>query len=193
MKHNTPQLQYSPCADLAALFSQAAEEETDVEFVLFENLTLTEGDFPGLTFRNCRFTGCRISGIALERAAFIDCVLEHCDCSNVNLQKASLERTRLSDCKLVGATLSEAFLLDVSLIDCIARLATSAPRKYGTHALPTATCRTRRLAAASWQRPHSNVACSFGRSCSNTVCRHGSSDCDISGIAISGGSCEMRA
>ena len=24
-KHNTPQLQYSPCADLAALFSQAAE------------------------------------------------------------------------------------------------------------------------------------------------------------------------
>ena len=65
MKHNTPQLQYSPCADLAALFSQAAEEETDVEFVLFENLTLTEGDFPGLTFRNCRFTGCRISGIAL--------------------------------------------------------------------------------------------------------------------------------
>ena len=47
MKHNTPQLQYSPCADLAALFSQAAEEETDVEFVLFENLTLTEGDFPG--------------------------------------------------------------------------------------------------------------------------------------------------
>ena len=105
MKHNTPQLQYSPCADLAALFSQAAEEETDAEFVLFENLTLTEGDFPGLTFRNCRFTGCRISGIALERAAFIDCVLEHCDCSNVNLQKASLERTRLSDCKLVGATL----------------------------------------------------------------------------------------
>ena len=46
MKHNTPQLQYS-FADLAALFSQAAEEETDVEFVLFENLTLTEGDSPG--------------------------------------------------------------------------------------------------------------------------------------------------
>ena len=122
MKHNTPQLQYSPCADLAALFSQAAEEETDVEFVLFENLTLTEGDFPGLTFRNCRFTGCRIKRhCAGARRTFIDCVLEHCDCSNVNLQKASLERTRLSDCKLVGATLSEAFLLDVSLIDCIAR------------------------------------------------------------------------
>ena len=105
MKHNTPQLQYSPCADLAALFSQAAE--TDVEFVLFENLTLTEGDFPGLTFpAAAALPAAASAALRWKRAAFIDCVLEHCDCSNVNLQKASLERTRLSDCKLVGATLS---------------------------------------------------------------------------------------
>ena len=121
MKHNTPQLQYSPCADLAALFSQAAEEETDVEFVLFENLTpLTEGDFPGLTFRN-RCLPVAVTEAALQLSVpFIDCVLEHCDCSNVNLQKASLERTRLRTASSL-AQRSEAFLLDVSLIDCIAR------------------------------------------------------------------------
>ena len=121
MKHDTPQPQYTRCADLEALLTEAVAEENDLEFVLFENLALPEGAYPGLTFRNCRFVGCRISGSALERAAFIDCVLEHCDCSNVNLQKATLERTRLVDCKLVGATLSEAFLLDVAFDSCIAR------------------------------------------------------------------------
>ena len=155
--------------------------------VLFENLTLTEGDFPGLTFRNCRFTGCRISGIALERAAFIDCVLEHCDCSNVNLQKASLERTRLSDCKLVGATLSEAFLLDVSLIDCIARYSNFSSSKIrhtrftdcdlshaalgGCKLAKTAFERCLLIRAELFQTPFAGMDLS---------------DCDISGIAISG-------
>ena len=46
MKHNTPQL-HTLRRSRGAVFAGRRRGKTDVEFVLFENLTLTEGDFPG--------------------------------------------------------------------------------------------------------------------------------------------------
>ena len=143
MKHNTPQLQYSLAPISRRCFRRPPKRKPTLNSSCLKT-TLTEGDFRADVSKR-RFTGCRISGIALERAAFIDCVLEHCDCSNVNLQKASLERTRLSDCKLVGATL-EAFLLDVSLIDCIARYSNFSSSKI-RHTL----YRLRPVARGAWR------------------------------------------
>ena len=169
------------------MLSKAAEEESDLEFVLFENLTLDEGAYPGLTFRSCRFVGCRISGSALERAAFIDCVLEHCDCSNVNLYKSSLERTHLVDCKLVGATLAEAFFLDVEFLRCIARYANFSSSKmrhtrFAESDLSFAALGGCKLAKTTFERCSLLRAELFQTAFSGVDL----SDSDISGVAISG-------
>ena len=89
----------------------------DIDSVLFENLTLEGGSYPGLTFRGCKFVGCRLSGCSLERAAWIDCMLEQCDSSNTQMIKGTMQ-TKLTDCKLVGISLTEAFLLDSSIERC---------------------------------------------------------------------------
>ena len=99
------------------------DRETDIDSVLFENLTLEGGSYPGLTFRGCKFVGCRLSGCSLERAAWIDCMLEQCDLSNTQMIKGTMQRTKLTDCKLVGISLTEAFLLDSSIERCVARYA----------------------------------------------------------------------
>ncbi|MBA4347543.1 MAG: hypothetical protein C0413_01670 [Clostridiales bacterium] len=123
MKHQ-PQLgQLTPCDDIEAMFSHACDEQEDIEYTLFENLLLEGGSYPGLTFRSCRFVGCRLSGLTLPRAAFIDCLLEQCDLSNVQMQKGTLQRAQLSDCKLLGMTLAESFLLDAAFLGCVARYA----------------------------------------------------------------------
>ena len=121
----------TPCDDIEALFFSACEEEEDIERVVFENLTLEGGSYPGLTFRQCRFVGCHITGCALERAAFIDCVLEHCDFSNTQMPKGTLQRTWLSDCKLLGVTLAESFCSTPYLKRVPFATATSPPPRYG--------------------------------------------------------------
>ena len=63
----------------------------EVDVVLFENLTLTEGDFGLDVSKLPLYRLPHWRGIALERAARSRRLrFEHCDCSNVNLQKASL-------------------------------------------------------------------------------------------------------
>ena len=87
MKHELNDSHLTRCVDLEAMLTEASTEETDIDSVLFENLTLEGGSYPGLTFRGCKFVGCRLSGCSLERAAWIDCMLEQCDLSNTQMIK----------------------------------------------------------------------------------------------------------
>ena len=50
MKHELNDSHLTRCVDLEAMLTEASTEETDIDSVLFENLTL-EGGHPGLTFR----------------------------------------------------------------------------------------------------------------------------------------------
>ena len=187
MKSDHQQYNCTPCLDLEALLSRAAEEETDIEAVLFENLALESGSYPGLVFRNCRFVGCRLTNCALDRVAFIDCSLEHCDCSNAAMPKSAIERTQLTDCKLVGATLSEAFLLDASFTDCILRYSNFNASKirhtqFSGCDLSFSALGNCKLAKTTFKRCLLVRAELFQTAFSGVDL----SDCDISGIAMSG-------
>ena len=123
MKHELNDSHLTRCVDLEAMLTEASTE-TDIDSVLFENLTLEGGSYPGLTFRGCKFVGCRLSGCSLERAAWIDCMLEQCDLSNTPddqgddaANKADRLQTRWH------LSLTEAFLLDSSIERCVARYA----------------------------------------------------------------------
>ena len=172
MKHNTPQLPILPLRRSRGAVFAGRRRKTDVEFVLFENLTLTEATSPA-----------DVSKLPLYRlphqrhcagARRVHRLRSHCDCSNVNLQKASLERTRLSDCKLVGATLSEAFLLDVSLIDCIARYSFSSSKIRHTRFTDCDLSHAARKRLQAGKDRIRTLPAHSGGVVSNTVCRHGS-------------------
>ncbi len=181
----------TPCEDIEALFFSACEQEEDIESVLFENLTLEGGSYPGLTFRQCRFVGCHLTGCTLERAAFIDCVLEHCDFSNTQMPKGTLQRTWLSDCKLLGVTLAESFLLDAVFEVCAVRYGNFSTSKmrhvhFLTCDLTNAAVSGCHLSSIAFDRCLLTHAELFQTAFSGMDL----SNCDISGIAISGG--ELR-
>ena len=54
MKHELNDSHLTRCVDLEAMLTEASTEETDIDSVLFENLTLEGGSYPGLTFRGCK-------------------------------------------------------------------------------------------------------------------------------------------
>ena len=161
MKHELNDSHLTRCVDLEAMLTEASTEETDIDSVLFENLTLEGGSYPGLTFRGCKFVGCRLSGCSLERAAWIDCMLEQCDLSNTQMIKGTMQRTKLTDCKLVGISLTEAFLLDSSIERCVARYANLYGSKMRHVRLTDSTSPAPRSPAArSAQRPSRGVCLS---------------------------------
>lgn len=180
-----------PCDDIESLFSAACEEQEDVERVLFENLALEGGAYPAMTFRHCRFVGCRLSGCSLERAAFIDCIFEHCDLSNTLMPKGTMQRTWLTDCKLLGVTLSESFLLDASFERCVARYGNFSSSKL-RHVRFLACDFTSAAIAGCALSSTEFDDCLLTRTELFQTAFSGMnlSNCDLSGISISGG--ELR-
>ena len=177
----------TPCDDIESLFSSACEEETDIERILFENLTLEGGSYPALTFRQCRFVGSHLSGCSLERAAFIYCVFEHCDLSNTRMTKGTMQRTWLSDCKLLGVTLAESFLLDAVFETCAARYGNFSSSKmrhvrFLSCDLTNAALSSCALSSTAFDLCLLTHAELFQTSFSGMNL----SDCEISGISISG-------
>lgn len=180
-----------PCDDIESLFSAACEEQEDIERVLFENLALEGGAYPALTFRQCRFIGCRLSGCTLERAAFIDCIFEHCDLSNTLMPKGTLQRAWLTDCKLLGVTLSESFLLDAVFERCVTRYGNFSSSKMRHVRFLASDFTSAAIAGCALSSTEfDNCLLTRAELFQTAFSGMDLSNCDLSGISISGG--ELR-
>ena len=72
----------------------------------FSELALKEGRLEDLTFYDCRFERCDLSGASLKRSRFVGCTFSHCDLSLTNLTDTELSDVRFEDTALVGVNFS---------------------------------------------------------------------------------------
>jgi uncharacterized protein YjbI with pentapeptide repeats len=75
-------------------------------------------------FEQCRFSRAAFAGVAMERAAFTDCKVEHCDWANLRTKGSSMLRVDVSVSRLTGLHWIDGVLRDVAFRDCRMDLAT---------------------------------------------------------------------
>jgi uncharacterized protein YjbI with pentapeptide repeats len=96
------------------------EDETDWQGVLIT------GDLAGsvatsVELAGCRADGVRLAGADLGRVTFTDCVFVDCDLSGLVLEEARLTRVELVRCRMGGVLAATARFRDVAFRDCLLR------------------------------------------------------------------------
>lgn len=104
--------------DFAAVAAQAVEEESGLEGILVEHVTITGREFTGLEIHNSRFRSCRIQSCDFSWASFSDVILEDCDWSGSGLNGSFWSRCCWIDSKGVGTDLHGSFFQHTGFYGC---------------------------------------------------------------------------
>jgi uncharacterized protein YjbI with pentapeptide repeats len=71
-----------------------------------------------VSLERCRFKGVNLSGTALERARFIDCLLDSSDLANLRASGSTMIRVHLSVLRMTGFTWVGGLAKDVTFDEC---------------------------------------------------------------------------
>jgi uncharacterized protein YjbI with pentapeptide repeats len=110
-KTQTPKVPKLP-TELVRLADQTLDDGSDISD------SLLSGDFSSRSCREtvveqCRVSRAQFTGTELQRARFIDVVIEKSDFSGADLDEVSFTRVEFRDCRLSGAILTRCNLRDV--------------------------------------------------------------------------------
>ncbi|HEY8471550.1 MAG TPA: pentapeptide repeat-containing protein [Natronosporangium sp.] len=114
--------------DLPAELEPATVDEHDLaDEALFRGVSF-EIDLPDreaelVEFEGCRFHRADLSGTALTKARFTDCVFDHANLANLHADKSAMWRVRLTSCRLTGLQWGGGTLREVTVAQCRADLA----------------------------------------------------------------------
>ena len=83
-------------------------DEELVQFMQFENETLTNRQEQGKEFKNCYFENIVCEDVNFENSYFMDIIFKNCDLSNVKFYSCLFRRVEFVNCKLMGTDFSES-------------------------------------------------------------------------------------
>ena len=107
MKLEKPRIPAAPePAELLAAVRHAREQVEDVAGRLFRSQELDRDELSEVEFRGCVFENCRLTGVIFERVDFTDVEFRDCDLSGVNWQRCGTQRCVLRNCKAAGGDFS---------------------------------------------------------------------------------------
>ena len=95
----------------------------------YRDMDFLDLDLTGRTARSVELEGCHLkatdlSGSALDKAVFVDCLIENCNLANVRANGATLRRVRLSVARMTGFQWTKGILRDVAFDECRLDLST---------------------------------------------------------------------
>lgn len=106
-------------------------ERVYLEDQIFEKKQIADLTNGSVTYDNCIFRDCNLSGADLSLINFMDVKFLHCDISNATVQKAALRNITFKDCKIMGLLFDdcEDFLFEVGFENCILNFSSFTRRK----------------------------------------------------------------
>jgi uncharacterized protein YjbI with pentapeptide repeats len=108
----------------AVLPDHDPEDEATFQRLAFTVLDLTERTARSVEFDGCRFNGTDLGGSTLDKAAFVDCLVENCNLANLRAREASLRRVRIAVTRMTGFQWIDGGLRDVAFEECRLDLST---------------------------------------------------------------------
>lgn len=106
-------------------------ETTYIEDQTFEGKHIADIRTGTVTYDNCIFKDCHLSGADLSSIHFMDVKFTACDISNARLQKTALRNVHFKDCKMMGLLFDDCddFLFEANFENCILNFSSFARRK----------------------------------------------------------------
>lgn len=106
-------------------------ERIFIEDQTFEGRQSTDLATGSVTYDNCVFKDCNLTGADLSSIHFMDGKFTGCDISNAKLHKTAFRNISFNNCKLIGLLFDdcEDFLFEVSFESCILNFSSFARRK----------------------------------------------------------------
>jgi len=80
--------------------------------ITFFKVDLTNVDFTGSTFVNCKFKDCRLKGVIFRKCDFWNITFENCDMENVNLTRATFNKGSFRNCMFSNSNLTASSFSD---------------------------------------------------------------------------------
>jgi uncharacterized protein YjbI with pentapeptide repeats len=105
-------------ADIMEAVRAAAEAGDDVLGLEFEGGALEGASARSLAFSKCVFKNVRFGDNDVKHLSFADCIFNHCDLSGLRLSDGSVHATQIKNCRGVGAQFDGSVLKNVAFVGC---------------------------------------------------------------------------
>lgn len=106
-------------ANLMETVRVAAAEGEDVFLQEFEDDCLEDVVTKSLDFSKCTFQNVSFGENDIKHLSFANCTFHHCDLSGMRLSDGSIHASHLVDCRGVGTQFDDSVLKDVRFDDCL--------------------------------------------------------------------------